>query len=304
MQTIGGGSVKYVGVQLLPCPDDPTCVGQVVGPARLDVLWRGRAVETIALCAGDELLVADGAEVTPGTELVARANWQRALRAAIPDGIEAVVRWSEPLIETADAITGMPRVAFPAGRAVTLELLADGAPIATTTMRHVSPIALPGAVVRRGDRLAWILQARQMRDLHAGIETLRAILDARRLDGEPTALVAPRDATVIDIGRRWIVLRTNDDRVLRLRLPPRAHVTVGVDDTVLAGDPLTGGERNHRALLHAWGEHRLGEHIIDELSLLSGGEVPRAYWALAMRAMLQGGKLRGIAALARVRRAR
>jgi len=95
--------------------------------------------------------------------------------AAIPDGIEAVVRWSEPLIETADAITGMPRVAFPAGRAVTLELLADGAPIATTTMRHVSPIALPGAVVRRGDRLAWIQQARQMRDLHAGIETLRAI---------------------------------------------------------------------------------------------------------------------------------
>jgi len=304
MHTIGGGTVTYVGVQLLPCPDEPTHVGQVIGPARLDLTWQDRVVESFALRGGDELLVADGAEVAPGTALIVRNDWQRALRAAIPEGVEAVVRWSEPLVEAVDEVTGMSRAGFAGDHPITVELLVDGAPIATATLQHGSPIALPGAVVRRGDRLAWLWRARKMRDFDTGIETVQAFLDARRLRGEPTALVAPRDATVIDIGPRWIVLRTPDGRLLRLRRPPRTHMLVAIGDTVVAGDPLTGGERNHHALLHAWGEHRLAEHVMDELSLIFGNKVPRVYWSLALRAMLHGGKLRGIRALARARRAR
>src|SRR5262249_44404622 len=137
----------------------------------------------------------------------------------------------------------------------------------------------------------------------AGIETLRAILDVRQLDRQPTALVAPYDATVMDIGQRWIVLRTSDDRTLRLRRQPRAHVLIHVGDAVEAGERLTDGERNHHALLHAWGEDRLGEHLLDELVLILGDSVPRAYLGLVLRAMLRGGQLRGIAALAQMRRA-
>jgi hypothetical protein len=291
MHTIGGGTVTYVGVQLLPCPDEPTHVGQVIGPARLDLIWQDRVVESFALRGGDELLVADGAEVAPGTALVVRDDWQRALRAAIPDGVEAVVRWSEPLVETVDEVTGMRRVGFAGDHPITVELLVDGAPIATATLR-------------RGDRLAWLWRARKLRDLDTGIETVQAFLDVRRLGGEPTALVAPRDATVVDIGQRWLVLRTPDGRLLRLRRQPRTHMLVAIGDTVIAGDPLTGGERNHHALLHAWGEHRLAEHVMDELSLMFGNKVPRLYWSLALRAMLHGGKLCGIGALARARRAR
>ena len=227
---------------------------------------------------------------------------RRSLRAAIPDGVEAVVCWREPLVETVDEVTGITRIGFAGEHGASLELLVDGVQIATATIRHGHPIALPGAVVRRGDRLAWIWPARRMRDLDTGIETVRAFLDARRLANEPIAVVAPRDATVIDIGPRLIVLRTTDDRVLRLRLPPRAYRLVDVGDTVVAGEPMTAGERNHHALLHAWGEHRLGEHFMDKLSLLFGDKVPRAYWKLVLRAMLQDGKLRGISALARARR--
>lgn len=302
MHTIGGGTVTYVGVQLLPCPDEPTRVGQVIGPARLELIWQDRVVESFALRGGDELLVADGAEVAPGTALVVRDDWRRALRAAIPDGVEAVVRWSEPLVETVDEITGMSQVGFAGDHPITVELLVDGAPIAAATLQHGSPIAPPGAVVRRGDRLAWLWRARKLRELSTGIETVQAFLDARRLGGEPTALVAPRDATVVDLDPRWIVLRTPDGRLLRLRRPPRTHALVAIGDTVIAGDPLTEGERDHHALLHAWGEHRLAEHVMDELSLMFGNKVPRVYWSLALRAMLHGGKLRGIGAIARVAR--
>ena len=159
MHTIGGGTVMYVGVQLLPCPDEPTHVGQVIGPARLDLMWQDRVVESFALRCGDELLVADDAEVAPGTALIVRSASQRALRAAIPDGVEAVVRWSEPLVETVDEVTGMSRVRFAGEHPVTVELLVDDAPIATATLQRGTPIALPGAVVRRGDRLAWLWRA-------------------------------------------------------------------------------------------------------------------------------------------------
>lgn len=305
MKTIGGGIVKYVDVQLLPCPENATRLGQVVGSARLDLLWRGRVVESFALRPGDELMVADGDEVAPQTELVARDDFRRVLRAEIPEGIAAVVRWSGPRIGTLDEVSGMTGIGFaPGSRPIVLELLLDGASIATATMRGAIPIAPQGAVVRRGDPLASISKDQRIRGLDTGIETVRALVDARRLDSQPTALVAPCDAMVIDIGPRWIALRTTDDRMLRLRLPPRTYVVVAIGDAVVAGEAMTDGERNHHALLHAWGEHRLGEHIIAELTLLFGDKVPRAYCSLALRAMLQGGRLRGIRALARARRAR
>jgi hypothetical protein len=77
-----------------------------------------------------------------------------------------------------------------------------------------------------------------------------------------------------------------------------------VGDTVRAGDPVTSGERDHRALLHAWGPNRLSEHLLGELELVCGARVPRAYWALAVRAMLRERELRGIDAIARANRRR
>jgi hypothetical protein len=107
---------------------------------------------------------------------------------------------------------------------------------------------------------------------------------------------------VIDIGRRMVVLRSEAGRVLGLRRPSRAHVLVAVGDKVQAGDRLTDGERNHHALLHAWGADRFSEHLLDELELLCGRSVPRVYWALVVRAMLAEPQLRGIGALARAAR--
>jgi hypothetical protein len=301
VHTLGGGIVKYVDVALLPCPDEPARVGQVLGPGRIDILWHGRVSERFALHAGDELLVADGAEVAAGDALVVRECGRRSLRAAIPDGVEAVVRWSAQLAQTPDEITGLTQLRFARGiRPVTLELLVEGVAILTVEVdRDAVPLAEAGALVRRGDRLAWQFHERFTRALDAGIETLQALLDVRRLDRWPAALIAPYDATVVDVGQRWIVLRTEAGRVLRLRRRLRTRVMVCVGDAVEAGERLTDGERDHRALRHAWGEGRFGDHLLAELKLVLGDRVPRAYLGLVVRAMLQGGGLRGITAAGR-----
>lgn len=305
MQTLGGGIVRYVGVQLLPCPEDPVRVGQVIGPAQIDILWQGRVAESFALRSGDDLLVPDGAEVSPGTHLIAWNNWQRTLRAPIPEGVEAIVRWSAP-ITASDEIAGTPRRRFAHGAApIVLELLVDDVAIVTLSVDpQAQPVVDTGAVVRRGDPLAWRYDHRFDHRYQTGIDHTRAFLDVRHLHHRAAALIAPRDATVICVGQRWIVLRTTDDRVLRLRRRQQAHIVVRVGDMVVAGETLTDGERNHHALLHAWGEQRLGEHLVGELAAMLDHRVPRRYLALTVRAMLEGGRLRGIATIVRDRRSR
>jgi hypothetical protein len=302
MRTIGGGTVRYVDVRLLPCPEDPMRVGHCEWPGQIDILWHDSVVESFELRAGDELAVADGAEVAPDTELLANDPWSRLLRAAIPEGIEAIVHWSEPIDEVTDDVTGMTRVRFKQGP-VTLTLHEhDGtAPLATYTVeRDAAPLVETGAIVRRGDRLASMPRFRTRRELTADVETVRAWLDARPLDDEPRALIAPYDATVIDIDQHMIVLRSTAGRMLQLRRRSHAYVLVAVGDAVHAGDPLTDGERDHHALLHAWGADRFSEHLLDELELVCGRRaVPRVYWALVVRAMLADSRLRGIGALAR-----
>lgn len=274
-------------------------VGQCEGPGRIDILWHERVVESFELCAGDQLAVVDGAEIPPDTELLAGNPWWRLLRAAIPAGVEAIVHWSEPIEERTDEITELSRFRFKQGPVtLTLHSRDRTAPFATHVIeRDVIPLVETGAIVRRGDRLAAMPRYRARCERMAGIDTVRSWLDAR--PPQHRAIVAPCDATVIDIGRRMIVLRSKADRILGLRRRAHASVLVAVGDTVLAGDPLMNGERNHHALLHAWGADRFSEHLLDELELLRGRSVPRVYLALVVRAMLAEPRLRGIGSLAR-----
>lgn len=183
--------MRYVDVRLLPCPEAPERAGQCEGPALIEILWQGRVVESFELRAGDELAVVDGAEVAPDTELLANDPWSRSVRAAIPPGVDAVARWSEPIEEVMDEVTGLTRSHFARGP-VTLWLAAGGEVLATHTFeRDVFPRIEHGATVRRGDRLATVPRYRTHRELEAGIETIRAWLDTRPLESEPRAIIAP-----------------------------------------------------------------------------------------------------------------
>ena len=147
-----------------------------------------------------------------------------------------------------------------------------------------TPIVRSQTVVRRGDRLAVVGRQQTFTPLPS-LVALRALLDVCSTTDWP-ATVAPCRATVEAIEPDAITLRAPDGRSLRLRCPRRHHVAVRIGDIVRAGEPLVDGERNHHALLHAWGEDRLADHLLDELGNLLGHAVPPVYWALVVRAML------------------
>jgi hypothetical protein len=235
------------------------------------------------------------------------------LRAAIPEQIDALAQWSEPLVETVDEITGLTRHGFGSGDGpVRLELRGrDGGRLAAYVIaRSAHPEVASGSIVVRGQRLATIV--RPDRSIRAGSDTLRALLDARPTCDRTLALVAPCDGIVEALdttGPTMIAVRARDGRLLRLRVHGRRHVDVKVGDPVRAGEALTDGERSHHALLNAWGEERFAEHLLDELEQICGPAVPRVYWELAVRAMLGGPPaarpvLRGFGAMARELRPR
>lgn len=287
--TLAGGTVKYVGITWIACPDAPEAVGECMRAGTLEVWSHGRITETFGLRAGDRLLVADGIAVGAGTALAEPADWQRTLRADLPPDAEAIVAWSEPPHRVChDGVQDRPRFA-PGWSPVRLVLHGgDGHVLAAHDLdRSVSPIAATGAVVRRGDPLASIPAA--FRDNRiGGIARLIAFLNAR--PGRHRAVVAPCNGTIEALEPGAATLRARDGRVLRLRLPRPRHLAVEVGDEVFAGEPILHGERSHHALLHAWGEARLAEHMIAELEIETtrrGLAIPRVYWALVVRAMLR-----------------
>ncbi|MCE9572581.1 MAG: hypothetical protein K8W52_05445 [Deltaproteobacteria bacterium] len=293
METIGGGIVRLVGVELLPCPEDLSFVGQCVRGGVVEVWLRGRADERYAIDAGDVLLVADGDEVVPGT-LLARP-YVRAIRANLPAGGEAIARWSEALRGGVDEVTGLSNLAFAPGASpmrVELRDITDDRCLAVHEVARdrARPAVADGAVVRRGDRLAVVTAFNLTRACRA-FPALRALLDVRPMHGDGTARVAPCDGVVEAIDAEAVIVRATSGALHRVRRPRGRHVMVRAGEAVSAGDALTSGERNHHALLHVWGEARLRDHLLDELRQLLGPTVPRVYLALIVRAMLSGQRI-------------
>jgi hypothetical protein len=236
-------------------------------------------VETFALIAGDQLQVADGADVAPGTSLVFDPPWQ-TVRAHIPPDVEAIAHWSEDLDETCDDVTGLAVAGFLPGFApVRLELRTpdDDACLVSyelTRWNH-TPLVRSGTVVRRGDRLAAV-DPPSYAKVCVSLPSLRAFLSARPFARRRRALVSPCDGTLEAIDERTVTIRSIDGRHLRLRRPRRQHLAVRVGDPVRGGDPITDGERSHHALLHAWDEDQLADHMLHELQCFLGTSVPRA----------------------------
>lgn len=295
METIGGGIVRFVGVELLPCPEDPRFVGQCVRGGVVEVWLRGRADERFAVDAGDVLLVADGDEVAPETLLVSRP-YERAIRANLPAGGEAIARWSEALRKGVDEVTGLSNLAFAPGASpmrVELRDVIDDRCLAVHEVARdrARPAVADGAVVRRGDRLAVVMMRSTVTRMCRAFPALRALLDVRPIHGDGTAPVAPCDGAIEAIDAEAVIVRATSGALHRVRRPRGRHVVVRAGEAVSAGDALTGGERNHHALLHVWGEARLRDHLLDELRQLLGPAVPRVYLALIVRAMLSGQRI-------------
>jgi hypothetical protein len=95
VRSIGGGTVRYRGITWLAHRDLPIVVGDSTSVGTVEILWDGRVVESFDVQPSDSLLVADGTSVPPGTYVIERPEWIRYVRADLPPGTEATVRWSE-----------------------------------------------------------------------------------------------------------------------------------------------------------------------------------------------------------------
>lgn len=290
MRTIGGGTVRHVGLAWIECPDEPGIVGECTKGGVVEVLWNGMPMETFDVRPGDQILVPDGATAVAGAWLFRHGGWSRRLRADIPAGVRAVVHWSEPLGGgPVDELTGLSRARFGEGEGdVGLALVLDGGLTKVSVPRDATPVVQEGEVVVRGQTLARLSFPRSREQL-SGVSALRDFLDARVDPRRHTRALAPCDGRVEEIERKHVVIRAADGTrcVVRRGRSPTLLVREGAE--VRAGDALDAGERDHHALLRIWGEARLAEHLVEELEVEMARRslaVPRAYVALVVRSML------------------
>jgi DNA-directed RNA polymerase subunit beta' len=132
----------------------------------------------------------------------------------------------------------------------------------------------------------WWFDGGETACLDGGLETVRALLDARIPAGHRPAAVAPCDGVVAGVEARAVVIR--DDAGRDRRVPIRRDARVREGERVRTGERLTEGWRSHHGLLRAWGEARLRAHLLDELEVFGAHcaeAPPRAWWAVLLRAM-------------------
>jgi len=292
MQTIGGGRVRYVDLTWVECSEDADVLGECLDGGTLEVLWDDEVMETLRVRPGDALWVEDGATVSPDQWLLRRRDWERRIRAVIPAGVEATARWSEhPAEECVDECTGLSRLRFAhTDKPLTLTLRdAQGVPLAEVPIpREATPAVAEGARVGRGQILAQVPRGRREGTVQ-GLAGLRALLAARTPREHAVAAIAPCDGRIASVTRTQIVVCAYDGHPWRMRCRRSSHALVLVGDRVRAGDALVEGWRSHHRLLRAWGETRLADHMVEELeaeSMQRGMRVPRVYWSLVVRAML------------------
>jgi len=273
-------------------------LGECLEGGTIEVLWGDRVVETLRVQPGDALWVEDGATVAPGQGLLRRTERIRSIRAVIPQGVKATARWSEqPAEEFFDERTGLLQVRFAKSDApLTVALLdAQGTVLAEVPIpRNATPAAREGERVRRGQVLAWFPLGHQPAIVR-GLAGLRAFLAARIPRGLGVAAIAPCDGRVVSLAPTRVVICAHDGRLWRVQCRRGSYHRVRGGDTVCAGDALVQGWRSHHRLLRAWGEARLADHMVEELeaeSMQRGMRVPRVYWSLVVRAMLDWRRVR------------
>lgn len=295
MKSLGGGLVRYAGMTWIECPERPDAVGQCTAPGTIEILSGGGVVERFDALPGDTILVQEGATIRPETVVIESGALARGVRADLPHGVEAVVRWCEPVSSTMlDEVTGLSHLVFSPGQEdVEVDLVDDDGRtvVRMDVPRHARPIAVDGDRVHRGSLLATVLRPSPCETIRlGGVEALREFLDLRVYRPLGTATTSPLVGRVERIDKTAISLRTADGRLHRIRRRNGDHsLVVREGEEVRAGDSLESGQRSHHRLLRAWGEERLAAHMIEELEIETarrGLPIPRTAWTLVVRSML------------------
>ncbi len=235
---------------------------------------KGRERERYALTYGSQLLIHEGAEVQPGTELVTWDPFTYAILAEIGGKIEFQdIVDGENVREETDKVTGLSqRIIVEASaneKRVPAILIRQG----EREKRYMLPsgshlVVTEGQAVYPGDTLVKIPRATtKTKDITGGLPRVVELFEARS-PKEP-AIITEIDGSVrlgdVHKGMRKVIVESDTGDTREYLVPRSIHINVQEGERMRAGDPLIDGPINPHDVLQVLGEKELQRYLTDKI---------------------------------------
>ncbi|HEX9670330.1 MAG TPA: DNA-directed RNA polymerase subunit beta', partial [Thermoanaerobaculia bacterium] len=236
---------------------------------------KGRELERYALTYGSHLLVHEGDEAEPGTELVTWDPFTYAILSEIGGKVEFQdIVEGENVREETDKVTGLSQkiiVEASANEKRVPAIIVRGKK--AQEKRYLLPsgshlVVSRGQEVHPGDTLVKIpRETTKTKDITGGLPRVVELFEARS-PKEP-AIITEIDGTVrlgdIHKGMRKVVVESDSGEIREYLVPRSIHINVQESERVRAGDPLIDGPINPHDILQVLGEKELQRYLVDKI---------------------------------------
>jgi DNA-directed RNA polymerase subunit beta' len=237
---------------------------------------KGRERERYALTYGSQLLVHEGDEVQPGTELVTWDPFTQAILTEIGGKVELQdIVEGENVREETDKVTGLSQkiiVEASANEKRVPAILIHGGEDGRQK-RYLLPsgshlMVQNGQDIYPGDTLVKIpRETTKTKDITGGLPRVVELFEARS-PKEP-AIITEIDGTVrlgeVHKGMRKVVVESDTGDTREYLVPRSIHINVQEGERVRAGDPLIDGPINPHDVLQVLGEKELQRYMTDKI---------------------------------------
>ncbi len=235
---------------------------------------KGRERERYALTYGSQLLIHEGAEVQPGTELVTWDPFTYAILSEIGGKVEFQdIVDGENVREETDKVTGLSqRIIVEASaneKRVPAVIIRQG----DREKRYMLPsgshlVVSEGQTVYPGDTLVKIPRATtKTKDITGGLPRVVELFEARS-PKEP-AIITEIDGSVrlgdVHKGMRKVIVESDTGDTREYLVPRSIHINVQEGERMRAGDPLIDGPINPHDVLQVLGEKELQRYLTDKI---------------------------------------
>jgi DNA-directed RNA polymerase subunit beta' len=236
---------------------------------------KGRERERYALTYGSQLLVHEGDELQPGTELVTWDPFTSAILSEIGGKVEFhdIVE-GENVREETDKVTGLSqKIIVEASanekRVPAILIHGDDGREKRYLLPSGSHLVVPNGVdVFAGDTLVKIpRETTKTKDITGGLPRVVELFEARS-PKEP-AIITEIDGVVrlgdVHKGMRKVVVESELGDSREYLVPRSIHINVQESERVRAGDPLIDGAINPHDILQVLGEKELQRYLTDKI---------------------------------------
>ncbi|HKH49628.1 MAG TPA: DNA-directed RNA polymerase subunit beta' [Thermoanaerobaculia bacterium] len=235
---------------------------------------KGRERERYALTYGSQLLVHEGDEVQPGTELVTWDPFTSAILSEIGGKVDFQdIVEGENVREETDKVTGLSQKIIVEASANEKRVPAILIRSKDREKRYLLPsgshlVVANGQDVYPGDTLVKIpRETTKTKDITGGLPRVVELFEARS-PKEP-AIITEIDGQVhlgdVHKGMRKVIVESELGDTREYLVPRSIHINVQEGERVRAGDPLIDGPINPHDVLQVLGEKELQRYLTDKI---------------------------------------